>query len=393
MKKIIGGLLIVLAVAIYIYVTYMNTSFSQTTRTFSPYTLFTSSWENYKGRFINSDGRVIDSSQGDITTSEGQSYAMLRAVWVDDKPTFDLVWKWTQADLKRGPDNLFEWKWGKRADGSYGVFPNGGDNSASDADSDIALALIFASNRWSDPGYLNEAKKILPDLWNVETDVAGSNRYLIAGNWAKNSQEMVINPSYFAPYAWRIFAKVDPRHDWNGLIDPAYQLLTKATNEPLDTATSAKLPPDWISLNKSNGSIQATHLAGLTTNYSYDAMRIPWRIYLDYKWFNSATAKHYLLSSFSALYNDYSKENTLPSGFTHDGQPLSSSEEPVMYATSLGYFLLAHPNLAQKIYQDKIIKLYSNATNSFNSNLPYYQQNWLWFGSALYNNQLPNLAQ
>ena len=33
---------------------------------------------------------------------------------------------------------------------------------------------------------------------------------------------------------------------------------------------------------------------------------------------------------------------------------------------------------------EKIVRLYSNANNEFDERLPYYEQNWLWFGSALY---------
>lgn len=393
MRRIIGGLLIILSIAILGFVLYQNSQYSSTTRVFSPYTLLSSSWENYKVKFINSDGRVIDPSRNNLTTSEGQSYALLRAVWMDDKPTFDKVWNWTKNNLKRPNDNLFGWEWGQRQDGSYGFIENGGDNSATDADSDICLALIFASHRWGDPSYENSAKGIISDLWNLDTDVALGKRYLIAGNWAKSSHQMIINPSYFAPYEWRIFAGVDTSHNWTSLIDPAYAVLNQSTQSNLDTDSSAKLPPDWFALNKQTGQIQATGIPSLKTNYSYDAMRIPWRIYLDYKWFNEPRAKQYLESSFGILYMDYEKQGKLVSTYSHDGKPLASNEDPAMYATSLGYFLVVHPDIAGSIYQNKIVRLYSNSTNSFNQDLPYYQQNWLWFGAGIYNDLLPNLAK
>ncbi len=61
--------------------------------------LLTAAWIGYKHRFIQPDGRVIDFQRDQVTTSEGQSYAMLRAVWMDDRPTFDLTWRWTQDNL------------------------------------------------------------------------------------------------------------------------------------------------------------------------------------------------------------------------------------------------------------------------------------------------------
>src|SRR5437016_10118896 len=44
--------------------------------------VLTNSWTAYKQQFIQQDGRVIDWMSEGNTTSEGQSYAMLRAVWM-----------------------------------------------------------------------------------------------------------------------------------------------------------------------------------------------------------------------------------------------------------------------------------------------------------------------
>ena len=49
------------------------------------------SWAGYKQGFVGGDGRVSDPTRGGITTSEAQSYALLRAVWMDDRPSFDSV--------------------------------------------------------------------------------------------------------------------------------------------------------------------------------------------------------------------------------------------------------------------------------------------------------------
>jgi endoglucanase len=390
MKNIAGYIFIVLGLFVLIAVLYANSKFSMQTRTFSPYSLLNASWENYKTRFINQDGRVIDYSQNAVTTSEGQSYAMLRAVWIDDKQTFDLVWNWTKNDLKRPNDHLLAWHWGKKQDGTYGLLENGGENSASDADSDVALALILAARRWQDQKYVDAAKPLLTDLWQKETATAAGKRYLIAGNWAQDSNTLVLNPSYFAPYAWRIFAEVDKQHAWNSLIAPSYDLLQQVGQEPLDKDHAVGLPPDWVAINRQTGALQAPNLPNLTTNYGFDAMRIPWRISLDYQWNKEPRAKDYL-QSFQFLANAYKKDGKLASTYSHDGQVVQASENPVMYSTVIGAFMVTDPNLAQKVYQDKILRLYSNDSNSFNKDLPYYEQNWLWFGAGLYNNHVQKL--
>jgi endoglucanase len=387
-KKYLGYFFIIFGVSIFLYVTYMDSKYAYISRPFSSYTLLVSSWEKYKQQFINQDGRVVDDTQKNTTTSEGQSYAMLRAVYIDDKESFDKVWQWTKNNLKRPSDNLFGWRWGLNNQGTYGFLENGGDNSASDADTDIALALIFAGKRWNNDNYTNQAKTILQDIWNKETGVANSKRYLIAGNWANSSNELIINPSYFSPYAWRIFAKVDTKNDWSSLIAPAYTLLINSGQNKLDQNQGVGLPPDWLAINKTNGTVSATQIGSLTTNYSFDAMRIPWKIALDYQWNKDQNAYNYLLNSYKRLSEIYTQEDKLPTALNHSGQILQNQENPTMYATALGYFMIVEPEAAKKIYEEKILRLYSNDQNTFNSNIPYYEQNWLWFGSGIYNHQL-----
>jgi len=390
MKNIIGISFIVLAIGLLLFVFYRQSPYSKVTRTFSPYSTLASSWIRYKEQFVD-NGRVIDHSQGGITTSEGQSYGMLRAVWVDDKQAFDEIWQWTKTNLKRPNDDLFGWRWGQKSDDSYGFMDEGGINTASDGDTDIALALIFASKRWNDDRYIDEVRPVLEDIWKLEVDQAQGKNYLVAGNWAKGGDKLILNPSYFAPYAWRIFADVDKAWDWNSLIDPAYEVLNNSGKEKLNRGYAVGLPPNWVALNKANGQLESPSFPGLNTDYSFDAIRTPFRIALDYKWFNEPRALDYLTNSYKHLNEYYLKNNRLPTTFAHDGADIDHNENPSMYATSLGYFSLVHPETASKIYQDKIIKLYSGDKDTFNPDLPYYEQNWLWFGTALHNDFLVNL--
>jgi endoglucanase len=382
MKKVLGIVFLFIGIFLVGYVLYKGMGLNEKNPTFSEYTLINASWEMYKNKFINPDGRVLDFSQNKITTSEGQSYALLRAVWVDDKETFDHVWQWTKDNLQREDNSLFGWKWGERKDGNFGYLEDGGENNATDADSDIALALIFASRRWNDESYVNDARPILNDIWEISTANAGGRRYLIAGNWAKNNEALIINPSYFSPYAYRIFSEVDREHDWMGLVDSSYELLNRLSDEPLDKGKSVGLPPDWAKITVNDGIISETNLNNLTTNYSFDAMRVPWRVALDFHWNGESRAKDYL-SKMQFLVNEYDQKGKLPGGYYHDGSILHEEENPIMYSTVIGLFSVIKPELSQKLYSEKILPLYSNNSNSFNEDIGYYEQNWLWFGAAL----------
>src|SRR5579885_2271159 len=388
MRKPIGIVLISIGIFLFLFVLYTNSMVSKQTRIFSAYSLLTSSWQSYASQFIQKNGRSVDPGQKNVTTSEAQSYALLRAVWSDDRPTFDKVLTFTRTYMKRPTDHLFGWRYGKLQNGKYGFLPGGGENAAADADTDIAFALILASRRWHDPIYLSYAKPLIADIWRNETAIVRGKRYLIAGNWAQDNQKIIINVSYFAPYAWRAFATIDTKDDWQSLLAPAYQLLTDAGTAPLDTGKGVGLPPDWVAMNRTTGELSATNISSFTTHYSFDAMRTPWRIALDYLWNKDPRAKTYLLDSYTALANDYKQHHTLAALYSHDGKRLTAVENPAMYATSLGYFIIADKKTADQLYQNKIIRLYSNDKNTFNPKLPYYEQNWLWFGAALYNNYL-----
>src|SRR5262245_61394608 len=93
------------------------------------------SWKAYVQRFIQEDGRVIDHSAGGVSTSEGQAYAMLRAVWIGDRNTFDRTFNWALNNLNSRirTDHLWAWKWGKDSNGKWGVLDKA---FASDADQD-----------------------------------------------------------------------------------------------------------------------------------------------------------------------------------------------------------------------------------------------------------------
>ncbi|MBI3889418.1 hypothetical protein HY312_02490 [Candidatus Saccharibacteria bacterium] len=362
---------------------------------FADRTLLSGLWDSYKKEYWEeSTGRTLDKQQNDITTSEGQSYTMMRAVWQGDQTTFDKSWAWTKEQLRRD-DNLFAWRWGQKADGTYGVLTDqGGQNSASDADSDISLALMMAASKWQSKTYLDEAKKIIPSIWEEEVITVAGKPYLASNNLEKDSQQdAIINPSYISPYAYRLFAKVDKENDWMGLVDSSYELLNKSIDDNLDKTESANLPPDWIAMNKQTGVIGAiAGNANLTTNYSFDAMRTPWRLALDYKWYNEPRAKE-TLSKMSFLNKQWEDTGKIYSTYSHDGKTVKTDEVAEGYATALAYFAVVKPDVAKDIYDKKLKTLYDQNTNSWSQDMTYYGDNWAWLGIALYDNKLDNLAE
>ncbi len=364
-------------------------------RVFSNSNVSLAVWDSYKRQYIDpTSGRTIDPSRSLGTTSEGQSYTMLRAVWLDDQATFDKSWMWTQSNLQRPEDRLFSWIYGRKSDGSLGVLTEiNGQNSASDADTDIALALVFAYARWQDPQYLVDAKEIINGIWETEVVMIADKPYLVANNIEKtiDKDTVVVNPSYLSPYAYRIFAKVDPAHPWGMLVDSSYELIQASLTDPLDKETSAGIPPDWIQVHRTTGALSAMTSPDHTTNYGYDAMRTPWRIALDWKWNADPRAKA-LLDQMSFLGTQWQTEGIIYANHGHDGSIRSHYEAPALYGGSMGYFLVSDPQHAREVYREKLLILFDPDTNTWRAPLSYYDANWVWFGMALYNDQLPDLS-
>lgn len=393
--RFIAVVLLISSISVAAYATFQSSDNADKSIVFSDRTLLEGLWDNYKKVYWEEDtGRTLDKQQDNITTSEGQSYTMLRAVWQGDRETFDKSWLWTKEHLGRTNDSLFSWRWGQKADGSYGIMTDqGGQNAATDADSDIALALVMAASKWQQQSYLNEAQPIIKDIWQHEVITVKGKPYLAANDLEKASQApAIVNPSYFSPYAYRIFAKVDKANDWNALVVSSYDLLDRSIESNLDKGMSANIVPDWITIDKNTGAIAAVQDApNLTTNYGYDAMRTAFRIALDYEWNSEPRAKQ-TLEKMTFLKKQWDEKKKIVSTYAHDGSVIKEDEVAEGYATSLGYFMVTNPSIADEIYDKKLRPLYDQDKNSWAQEMTYYADNWTWFGIALYDKKLDNIA-
>ena len=401
MKKIltpittIGIVCVIAALAMVVVVQYFNSAQRAIPIVFSNNALLNETWKSYiSTKLDKSSGRTIDPSQNNLTTSEGESYTMLRAVWLDDKTTFDRSWDFTRNNLQRS-DHLLSWKYGQTGANKYGILTDiGGQNTASDADSDIALSLLMAYSRWNDTKYLDAARPVITSIWQQEVVTVQGKPVLTADNLERNSPTtVVVNPSYFGFANFKTFAKIDTSHDWNALADNAYDLLNAVSTDKLDKATSDGLPPDWITVSRSSGAFIPTAAPNLDTNFGYDAMRIPFRLALDYSWFKDGR-DYDALSHYGFLKQFWQNTHVLNATYAHDGTVVASYESPAMYGATIGYFNVIDPLDAEAIYKSKLQTLYSPDQQSWKAPSPgYYEDNWAWFGLALSQHALPNLTE
>ena len=395
-RRLLGYLLIGAAIVLIAAVAYLHTVQSRSALVFSPSQILAATWIKYKMAYLETGtGRTVDPARNAITTSEGEGYSMLRAVWLGDKQSFDTSWTWTKNNLQhKSGDHLFAWMFGKNPNGTYGVMvSDGGDTSAADADTDIALALLFAYGRWQDHQYIGDARVIMADIWSKEVVMVGGTPYLVADNKEKGSARgVLINPSYLNPAAYHIFGQFDNSHPWDALAASSYVIIDKSIASPLNANASAGLPPDWVLMNTATGAIAASGDATTTTtNFGFDAMRLPWRMTLASEWFSDPRAKQ-VLDQIRFLKSAWQSNGSLASTYAHDGAILDADQAPAMYGGTIGYFMAEDPQAAKSIYETKLASLYDPGTSGWKTQLSYYDDNWAWFGIGLYSGLLPNLT-
>jgi len=345
-----------------------------------------STWAGYKQRFIQAGGRVVDPKRNGDTTSEGQSYALLRAAWMDDQATFARVWRWTRDNL--GTSNgLFGYLWGQRSGGGWGLLSR---NSATDADQDIALALLLAAQRWGGGGYRDAAAAVVRAIWATEVAHLDGVPYVVAGNWATStSPGPTLNPSYLAPYAYRLFAQLDGDHPWSEVVDSSYRALSACTAAPLSTGRSAGLPPNWCVLTAGGRAASATTTQA-ADDYGYDAFRVMWRVALDWVWNGEPRARDYLRGA-GFLRAAWQRDGRLAAVYHHDGGAAAGYEDVAAYGADVANFVATDAVAARQVAAGKLLAAYATSGGAAHFGDPddYYQQNWAWFGLALAAGRIP----
>ena len=226
----------------------------------------------------NSASAVVDS-----TVSEGIAYGMLLAVYASDQPTFDKFWQYSQAHLDG--NGLMNWYIG----------PSGetlGSGAASDADQDMAYALIVADQRWGGRGslstnYIDLAKTLIGKIWQYE--VNASTGAFKPGDTGFDGS--VINISYFAPAYYRVFGKVTGKTaDWNRAVTTSYDIIERTLNTQNGNASNG-LVPAW---STPAGVPMAPSGTSHPIHHQLDSCRTPFRVGLDYCWNAEPRALAYL---------------------------------------------------------------------------------------------------
>ena len=248
------------------------------------------------------------------TNSEGIGYGLLLAVYMNDQTLFDKLWQYEQLHLDA--NGLMDWEINPE-----GTAPSG-RGAASDGDEDMAFALVMADKKWGGKGtlpdtYLNNAKKLIDLIWKFEVDHT-RNEVFMPGDSFGGGQ--VINISYLAPAYYRVFGQVTGKTtDWNKVVESSYGALNAALNATNKNVTNG-LVPAW---STPAGVPMAPSGTSHPINHQLDSSRTPFRIALDFCWFNEARALTYL-QKITAFYSGIGAAN-LVDAYELDGTPASGA--------------------------------------------------------------------
>lgn len=228
--------------------------------------------------------------------SEGVGYGMIVALFENDQAAFNTIWEAGNTYL--WSSNHYDWYIGPTGS------KNGNSGAATDAEEDIALALIFADKLvekgyWSDDSsasrgsYAAQAQTILNAMWS-SSEITSAGTLAPGAGWGGDN---FVNPGYFSPAWYRIFKSFDTNtsHDWDKVITRSYSIIAKSPGYAYG------LMPDWMTPDGAYTSGQGynSYLSGKAM--FKDAIRTLWRIAIDAIWFDDANAKAYLTNALAFI--------------------------------------------------------------------------------------------
>jgi endoglucanase len=249
-------------------------------------------WEQYKQRFLLPDGRIIDTGNNNVSHTEGQGFAMLLAVYNNDRPTFDKIWQWTRSTLYRSDIGLFSWRFEPgKAD------PITDKNTATDGDIFIAWALLEADKKWGDRGYHVASAQIQKALLrHTVVNYAGYHVMLPGVSGFKQTEAVIVNPSYFIFPAWQAFYQDSHLLLWKTLREDGLSLIGKMQ------FGKTQLPTDWVAL-EANG--QMAPASAWPPRFGFDAVRVPLYVH----WYQNNSP---LLRPFASFWRSHHDHQAIP---------------------------------------------------------------------------------
>lgn len=281
-------------------------------------------------------GFIKDIGSNDIR-SEGMSYGMMIAVQMNDKETFDKLWRFA-AKYMQHHEGWYKgyFAWHLTASEPYRKID---ENPAPDGEEYFAMALYFAHNRWgSTEGTLNyklHADTIVNDMVNkpdspLDVPMFSKDQKQILFVTQK-SAGIFTDPSYHLPAFYELFARWAPSDQalWAEAAKTSRRFFHQASHP------QTGLFPEYAEFD---GAPRRTEFNKNSHNSAYDAFRVMGNIAMDAAWFGADPAQKDLVErQLSFMTKELKAKGRNIAEHTMDGRPLvdwGSAGQTAMLATS-----------------------------------------------------------
>ncbi|KAK3816397.1 MAG: Six-hairpin glycosidase-like protein, partial [Benniella sp.] len=231
----------------------------------------------------NKKGEV--EQEGAITCSEAIGYGMLISVLMRNQQDFDGLLRWFLHF--RNANGLCAWQQiDNKANRTYTNAPDGGSNSATDGDIDIATSLFYASRVWGRSpcgryDYRQIALPLCKAIWDHEIN---HHTFMpLLGDWVKDGEYMdVTRPSDFILSGFLTFYNEDPERSqlWSRVMDA---IITNVQHQLYLNPTG--LIGDFLKVAANGYYEPALHKVLESDNdkdYNWNSCRVPWRLSVYY---------------------------------------------------------------------------------------------------------------
>jgi endo-1,4-beta-D-glucanase Y len=318
-------------------------------------------WQRFKLLYVSSDGRVIDASTSrQITTSEGQSYALFFALVGNDRAAFDLILRWTQNNLAGGSLEKYlpAWQWGRADNDQWRVLD---PNSASDADLWIAYTLGEASRLWNERFYAQVGAAIAGNIVRQEVVTI-----------PELGPTLLPGPMGFADeHSWRLNQSYLPLSIIRGVArqthEPVWNDIAKSSERIILASAPKGFAPDWVEFT-SGGFVPDRKTRSIG---SYDAIRV-------YLWAGmlpaSEQSRDKITAAFKPMVDVIAKRPAPMEGIDTQTLEMMGDGSPGFSAAMLPMLANAHLSTALQIHRKRA------ADESLQGNEGYYSDVLSLFG-------------
>ena len=230
----------------------------------------------------------------------------------------------------------------------------------------------WAPTSFNEPEYRERAQETLLAIRAHEALEVPGGWYPAAGDWAV--EDRIANLSYFAPYAYPYFDRLDPEGRWMEALETGYELLAQALEPP-----EVFLVPDFVGVDPSGRVIALPPGNEHSSDFSFDAVRVYWRVPIDCQLHAGPHACSDPVEA-TELAELFSRDGRLVTRYDLEGSPRSDGESLSFYGAILPALRLHAPDTAERILAARL----SIPALRVLQLLPehYYDLNWVWFGIA-----------